>query len=315
MSYIHKGAYIAVLVFCIVIMSAYSSSATVRISIIKSNGSDAHNEAIASFVRAITGFGRSYTYNTITIKEGAESEIIKETKGSDLILSMGTTATLAAKKVIKNTPIVFCMVLNPVSSGIARNMESPGGNITGASLDIPLKSQFEYIKLLIANVKTVGVMYSPQETRTMVQEAFGIARSMNLSLVAKPISSEREVPDALKSLLSKIDVLWSVADGTVFGAQSTQYILLNTLKAEVPFIGLSPSFVKAGALMALSCNNGDIGKQAAEIANRVLNGENPGNIAIAVPREISMWINLRTADQLGLRIPDHIIKSADKVIK
>lgn len=315
MNYIHKKAYIVMIIFIVILMTAYPSFAATRICIVKSDVSDAHNEAIASFIRVITGFGWSYTYNTITIKEGAESEITKQTKGSDLILAIGTTATLATKKLIKDIPIVFCMVLNPVSSGIVKSMESQGGNITGASLDIPLKTQFEYMKLMDANLKSVGVIYNPKETGVIVNNAVEIAKRMNINMITKAISSEQEVPNALKYLSDKIDFLWSVADVTVFGSQSIQYIILNTLKMRIPFMGLSSSFVKAGALMTLSCDYNDIGRQTAEIANRILKGEDPKNIPIAVPRKTQLWINLRIADQIGLRIPDYVIKSADNIIK
>lgn len=231
------------------------------------------------------------------------------------VLAVGTTAALAAKKELMGIPIVFCMVLNPVSSGLVKYMKSPGGSITGASLDIPLETQYKYIKMLIPDAKSIGVIYNPEETGILVQEAVRVAKAGNISLIAKAISSEREVPDAMKSMLDKVDILWSVADGTVFGPQSTQYILLTTLRARMPFMGLSPAFVKAGALMALSCDYADTGKQAAEIAMRILDGENPGDIPIAVPRRISLHINLRTAKHIGLNVPENAVELADEVIR
>ena len=80
-------------------------------------------------------------------------------------------------------------------------------------------------------------------------------------------------------------------------------------------MGLSSSFVTAGALMSLSCDYEDIGKQAAEIADRILKGESVGDIPVAVPRKVSLSLNLRTADRIRLRIPDAVIESANEVIK
>jgi putative ABC transport system substrate-binding protein len=87
------------------------------------------------------------------------------------------------------------------------------------------------------------------------------------------------------------------------------------LKTGVPFIGLSSAFVKAGALMALSCDYTDIGIQAAETAKRILDGENPKDIPIAVPRKVLLCINMRTAKHIGLNIPTSIIELADEVIR
>ena len=283
-----------------------------------SQHNDAHSTALASFLQTIDESERAaiamYDLGG-QIEAGIAMAGEIQRSGSDLVLAIGTTAALAAKFGLDDIPIVFCMVLNPVSSGLVESIKSRGGNVTGASLDIPLEMQFKHIKMLIKDLKSIGVIYNPEETGILVQEAAEVAKRNNLSLIAKPVSSEREVPDALRSLLNKIDVLWSVADGTVFGSQSTRYILLNTLRTGTPFVGLSPSFVEAGALMALSCDYADVGKQAGEIGNRVLNGEEPGDIPVAVPRKVSLWINLRTADHIGLRIPESVIKLADKVIK
>jgi putative ABC transport system substrate-binding protein len=283
-----------------------------------SQSNDAHSMALESFRQAIGGSERSavFTYN-LGGQQEAGIQIAREIQrsGSDLVLAMGTMAALAAKKEIKGIPIVFCVVLNPVSSGLVENMKLPGGNITGASLDIPLETQFQYIELVVPKLKSIGVIYNVEETGILVREATRVAERMKLSLITKAVSSEREVPNALGSLLNRVDALWSVADGTVFGPQSTQYILLNTLRTGTPFMGLSPSFVKAGALMALSCDYEDVGKQAAEVANRILDGENPGDVPVAVPRKVSLCINLRTADHIGLRVSEDVIKLADEVIK
>ena len=67
--------------------------------------------------------------------------------------------------------------------------------------------------------------------------------------------------------------------------------------------------------MCLSCDYEDIGKQAAELAERILKGEKAGNIPVAMPRKVLLSLNLRTADQIGLRVPDKVIKSADEVIR
>ena len=306
------------LIFGVTYALAQSSPDSAQISIMVSQQSDAHNEALTGFLQAIEKYRKieTITYNLNGKMEIAVEAVkwIRRAK-PDLVLAVGTTAALAAKDGLKDIPIVLCMVLNPVSSGLVANMKSPGGNITGASLDIPLQTQFKYIKMLVPDLKSIGVLYNPEETGELVKEAEKTAVAMKISLIAKAISSEREVPDALKNVLNNVDVLWSVADGTVFGLQSTQYILLTTLKTGVPFIGLSSAFVKAGALMALSCDYTDIGIQAAETAKRILDGENPKDIPIAVPRKVLLCINLRIAKHIGLNIPTSIIELADEVIR
>ncbi len=80
-------------------------------------------------------------------------------------------------------------------------------------------------------------------------------------------------------------------------------------------MGLSPPFVNAGALLALSCDYGDIGKQAAEMAIEILRGGRPGNIQVTVPRNVYLSINMKTAKHIGLRVPDRAVQLANEIIE
>lgn len=320
MRLINRYALYIVLTLVIALIPICHSFGAARISVIIGQHKEANSIALASFLRTIIdNFNQTaiFTYNLEGDKDSGQKvaqEIRKETP--NLILAIGTKAAMTAKKELSGIPVVFCMVLNPVSSGLVKTMRSPGSNITGASLDIPLKTQFKYMKSVVGDLKSIGVLYNPDETGALVRQADIAAREMNISLLAKPISSEREVPRALRGLMDNIDALWAVADTTVFSnVQSTQYILLNTLRSGTPFMGLSSSFVAAGALFSLSCDYEDIGKQAAEIAIRILQGENAQNIPVAVPRKVFLSLNLRTADQIGLRISDKVVNSAEEIIK
>ena len=320
MSSIHKHTLYIILVLSIALAPVCHSFGDARISVMISQNKEANNIALASFLQTVISNSRRTAIFTYDLEGQAQTgrEVAQEIQRAkpDLVLAIGTTAAMATKEELKGIPVVFCMVLNPVSSGLVKSMNSPGGNITGASLDIPLETQFRYIKSVVGELKAIGVLYNPEETGALVQQADRVARRMNISLLAKPISSDREVPNALKSLTGGVDALWSVAYTTVFSTvQSTRYILLNTLRTGTPFMGLSDSFVTAGALMSLSCDYDDVGIQAAEIAQRILKGESAGDIPVAVPRKVSLSLNLKTADQIGLSIPDQVSKSADKVIK
>ena len=86
--------------------------------------------------------------------------------------------------------------------------------------------------------------------------------------------------------IEMVDALWSVADSTVFSPGSTKFILLHTLRNKIPFIGLSPAFVKAGALMALAADYQEVGTQCGELAVRVLSGYQPSSLPITMPEKI-----------------------------
>jgi len=102
-----------------------------------------------------------------------------------------------------------------------------------------------------------------------------------------------------------------VADSTVFSPQGLKQILLATLRNRIPFIGLSPSFVKAGALAAFSVDYQDVGRQSAEQALRILGGEEPTHVPMTSPRSISLSLNMNTARQIQVDIEDEIRQRAE----
>lgn len=230
----------------------------------------------------------------------------------DLIVTVGSKSTALLSKHITDIPIVFSAVLNPISSGFVQSMRSSGGNLTGSSLDIPISTQLEKFKLIVPGMKKVGVICT-RDSEPVVQEAELVCRQIGLELIPAVISSEKEIPQAIEQLGQKVDGLWAVADTVVFTPQSTQYLLLYTLRQGIPFQGPFTSFVKAGALFTLAWNDKDVGRQAGELAVKVLAGENPKYIPITTPRMIYLILNLRTAEQINLDIPPHIVSVAKEV--
>lgn len=104
-----------------------------------------------------------------------------------------------------------------------------------------------------------------------------------------------------------------IADTTLYLPQVTEYLLLESLRAKFPVIGLSSCYTKAGAVLSFDCDYKDLGRQAGEISLRILQGENPSNIPIARPEKIKFSLNLSAAERMNIKIPDSIIKQASEV--
>lgn len=231
-------------------------------------------------------------------------------RSPQLIVTLGSAATERVAKAIKDTPVLFCMALNPLASGFIRSMNSSGNNLAGSSLDIPPQVQFEAMRSIVPQAKKIGVIYNPQETESVVQQARKAARDMGLELVAAPVASADKVPDALRALDKSVDILWSVADGTTFSSASMEFLFLHTLRSKLPFMGLSPAFVKAGALLALAVDYQEVGAQCGALAARILAGESPSSLPVTTPQKVILYVNLKTAETLGLKIPSDRLKGA-----
>ena len=153
----------------------------------------------------------------------------------------------------------------------------------------------------------------PDETQFIVDEARKAANRMGLGLVTHPISSEAELPEGLTALRPRIDALWLVSDRTVLTTQSLQYVFLYAFQTNLPLMGLSEHFVKMGALLAVGPDYTDVGKQSGEFAAQILKGRDPEELPIASPRKVQLSLNLRTAEIIGHRIPDGVVRKAASV--
>jgi putative ABC transport system substrate-binding protein len=230
-----------------------------------------------------------------------------------LILTLGSAATDFVSDRVQDVPVIFSLVLPSTGSGSLEHLRGTHRNIAGATMEIPIALQFEKIRSLIPEARKVGVLYDPQVSGPVIDAARAVASGAGMTLVPLSVSSEGDVVRETEDLAERVDVLWSVADSTVFTPQGLKHILLATLRNRIPFVGLSPAFVKAGALLALSCDYEDIGRQSAEIAVRVLDGERPDRIPTAVPRVVNLSLNMNTARQINVAITEEVRHAAATV--
>jgi putative ABC transport system substrate-binding protein len=284
-----------------------------------------YSDSLKTTIRVLRGLKSSIEkrYNQVVFKEflitsnKVENErqlnLIKELDPK-LILCVGSYATQIVSEKIDNKPIIFSAVLNPETSGFIESLERPGGNLTGASLDIPPDIQFKYFKRVMGSLKSLGVLYS-EETKNLIPPARALAGHAGIKLHTIEIKHEKEIPNALDSLIQICDGLWSVADFNIYSPRSTRFILLNTLRRGKPFMGFSKNLVESGALFALDYDYKDIGRQAGKIACEVLSGRPPGTIPVAVPSIIWFHYNEKTAKHINVEIPEDLAAVAKEVYR
>ena len=232
----------------------------------------------------------------------------------DILLTIGSTATQAARDNFPNTPIVFSSVMYPVISGFVKSMNAPGGNMTGASLTITVDVQFKYFQRIIPSLKNIGVLYS-NNTASLIPPARVVANELGLRLTAVPVNSDKELPAALDSVVNSCDGIWSIADPNLFSPQSTKYILLHAIRNGKPFMGFSRNVVESGALFALDFDYKAIGRQAGNAVAQVLNGARPSDIPVTTPDIIWFHYNENTAKHLRISVPADLVAVAKEVYR
>jgi putative ABC transport system substrate-binding protein len=229
-----------------------------------------------------------------------------------VVVTVGSLATTVALADPSALPVVFSMVLYPEQSGF---LKKTSHHVTGASLDIPPEAQFGYLRRLLPAARRVGVLFNPDETGSIVDKARAAAPHHGFTLVDRPVDAEGDAVGALGELMEKVDVVWAVADSHVFTPQTTLGLILASLRRRVPVIGLSTAHVRAGALAALYCDYEDVGRQTADLALRVLHGEDASNVPVASPRKVALALNLHTADHLGVKVAPDVIAEAGETVR
>lgn len=257
-----------------------------------------------------------YQEPMLTGRAESDSQILDSLKKFDpaLFITIGSYATSTIADAFPGKSIIFATVMNPLASGFVMTMQQPGGHITGAALDVPPDIQFNYLKRVVPKISRLGVLYS-SETENIVRQAEAVSKPLGIKILPIKIESEKDIPWAIDSICKAADALWSIADNNIYTPQSTKHIILQTLRNRIPIMGFSQALVQAGGLFTLDFDFKDIGRQAGEIAVRVLHGTPPGDIPVATPGVLYFDYNEKTAGLINIKIPDDLLAIAKEVIR
>jgi putative tryptophan/tyrosine transport system substrate-binding protein len=275
---------------------------------------------VDAYEEALRGFKRSLRHRIVVEYDMAGDfdrgrAILSEIKSKvkpDLIFAVGIWALQVVVGETTNIPVVYAMILNPPSI-----IGAGSKNVTGASMNVPVEQTIHLFKQLGPQIRRLGVVFDRTKTGYLVSLADAIAREQGLQLITKEIRSPREAIPALDSLQEKrIDALWIVPDETILAPEVVQYMLLFSYRNKVPLLGLSERHAQMGALLSLSfASSEDIGRQAGELANSILEGKTAAEIPYTTARQVKLIVNLKTAQKLGIEIPKSIIAMADNLIE
>jgi len=285
-----------------------SMAGATEVAVLKSSNIAAYDQAIAGFKSTLPA---SITLSEYDLEGDLEKgrKLARKIRASDpaLVLAVGLKAAKAAQLEIVDIPVVYAMVLDPAKYGLTTR------NMTGVLLEVPLERQLALIRSVLPHVKRIGTLYDPSKTAGTIEEVKRLVKPNGTDLLSSQIGSEREVPSALRSLLPSVGALWLVPDSTVLSDESLRFILNTSLEEHVPVIGFSKEFARSGALLCLSVNYTEIGRQAGQLTQRLLDGHVSLPLKPVPPDRLELSINLKTAKYLGIEIPKEIESKADEL--
>lgn len=237
-----------------------------------------------------------------------------QSDGVDMILAIATPTAQAAAHIIKDTPILITAVTDPVAADLVESIARPGTNVTGTSDLTPVKAQLQLLQEIAPNAKRVGILYNAGEVNSVVQVEIAreAAAELGLTLVEATAGNSSEVLQAAQSLQGRVDAIYIPTDNTVVSALES--VVLVAERARLPLIAGESDSVSGGALATVGIDYYQLGRQTADIAYRVLQGENPAEISIEYLAEQNVVINMGAAKRMNVSIPDSVLEKAVQII-
>lgn len=234
-------------------------------------------------------------------------QVIKNGK-VNIIFTVGNKVTDMVLNEAIDTPIVASMFLK-------NNKLMKAKNLTGVTLEVSLETEFLWMQKVLPGARRVAVIYNPEENSEKINLAESVAKKMGLILYAQSVKNPKDLPNALKNVANNADVLWGIPDNLVLNSHTAKEVLLFSFRNSIPFCGLSPNWVEAGALYSLCWDYTDIGRQGGEAALKIMQGDKPNSVPIVPPRNVLYSLNLRTAKQMKIKISEELISKAHQVFK
>ena len=236
----------------------------------------------------------------------------------DVLIAPNTPAALAAKNATKTIPIVFIDVTDPIAAGLIDSLARPGGNITGFTTigSVLAGKRLELLKETVPKLSRVAMLWNPQEPGAgqSWKESQLPARELGLQLHSMEVSSADKYDAAFKDAV-KVEAGGLVHLSSPVGSSSEYDVARFANKYRLPAIYSRQPVVENGGLMSYGPDRSEAFKRTAVFVDKILKGTNPSEIPVEQPMKFELAINLKTAKNLGLKIPPIVLMRATKVIK
>jgi putative ABC transport system substrate-binding protein len=225
----------------------------------------------------------------------------------DLALAIATPSAVAVAQYVKDAPVLFAAVTDPLDAKLVDNLEKPSGNITGAADTDPaaVQSLMGFIAEHFPDVKTVGAVINEGEPNAVVMAANAekALADRGIKFIKAAVTNTSEVKQAADSLVGRVDAIFITLDNTVVNGVSAVIQVAND--NDIPFFSSDRDTVEAGAFATVGFKYYDHGYQAGQMAVEILkNGKKPSDLSVSFPDKTDYILNLKAAAEQGITVTD-----------
>jgi putative ABC transport system substrate-binding protein len=260
---------------------------------------------------------RRYAEGRLDRMPGLVNELIQQ--NVDIIVAVNNVVIRAAKEATKTIPIVMLSSVDPVAAGYVKSFGHPGGNITGLawlSRDLSAK-RVELLKELLPKISRVGVLWDADGPGPALAFKEYEAAAQVFKLDYRSLEVRGPTPDfagALNTAKTAHMEALIVVGNALMSAHARQVFDLAT-KNRIPSVTEEGRYVKAGGLLSYGASMVEMYQNAAVYVDAILKGAKPANLIVRQPDAFEIFINVKTAKQLGVKIPQHLLIRANELIE
>jgi putative ABC transport system substrate-binding protein len=287
-------------------------SPAIQIGILMFSGESRYQEATKGFLGQLAkaGFREprvTFFRENAGANKGKAAEVVQKFAAADLdlVFTLGTSATTAVARQIRNVPIVFSMVYDPVEAGVVRDWESSGNNTTGMSSRVPMARLMDSLRQF-ESVKRLAVLYTPGEknSETQLKDLQDVEPQGRIRVVPVALTTREEIAEILPEIVRTSDALF-VTGSNMVDSQVALIVQVATRNRVITITHLE-DLVEKGVLLGLCADAHELGRRAGEKAVRILKGARPSSIPIEASRESGVILNRRTEKAGGFDVPPSV---------
>jgi putative ABC transport system substrate-binding protein len=317
----HISLVITVVAFVFSGVFVHEARAEKKIGVLLWNDEPRYAESNAGIMEQLKkeGFGEpkvSFTVENAGGNKVKAMELARKLAAAryDMVIAVGTSAAVAVAKEVKDVPVIFSMVFDPIDSKIADSWNSSGNNTTGASPRVPMEQLLENLKKL-APIKTLAVLYTPGEKNSEIQlkEVQAASMGLKIKILPVPVSNKEGIAAMLSEVLSRAEAVYLTGSNVVGDSLST--IVNNATRAKVITISHLSDHVEKGVLLGVCADPRAVGRLAGTKAAKVLKGAKPSSLPIEMVSRFEVIVNMKTAKEGKIEVPEAFLKSATQVIQ
>ena len=236
----------------------------------------------------------------------------------NIIVTAGTPASLAVKKAAPSIPLVMIAVGDPIGTGLIKSLAEPGGNVTGlTSIAADLEGKrIELLREVIPKLSHVAVFWNPASSFQVIaeKEVQAAARAFKMKVLSLGVQAPEQFDNAFATIRKERPRALLVLADRLF-LHNRARIMEFTTKQRLPGVYAYLELVEAGGLMSYGPSYADMHRRAATFVDKILKGRKPSDLPVEQPMKFELVINLKSARQIGLTIPQWTVMKADRVIK